>query len=435
MSLPRKLPPVRIVELGEGYASTSVNTTAFRHHGMVTRGHHQFTAFYVSDSQFAVVRRDLRDDAVEVKHFEGSYDSRDVHNAISLGIDPDGFLHMAYDHHASPLRYRRSLNPLDIQSWTEPMPMTGRLEEKVTYPFFVMWPRDASDRECVGRLMFLYRHWGSGEGDICLKAYDHTEQAWSDVAERFVKGMDQTPWTSNAYWNQPAFDSQGNLVLSWVWRVVQSASAKADFIFNHNHGYARSPDGRRWFTSCGVELSLPMTQVNSEVIWATTPGVTMANMTTSAIDSKDRLHIATYAGDTPDASLQYQHLWFDGQRWRCDALTQREGHFGLLVWNGPMSYPEIIIDREDRVFFMYRCDITDNRIVVQRLDPPDYTPAGEAVVLWDEDLADADPMIDRIRWGRDQVLSMLVQRNTQPELLAEETVPTEPVRIVDWELS
>jgi hypothetical protein len=426
------LRPSSVIELGDGYASTSVNTTIERHHGLVTRGDFQFSSFYVSANEFVVIRRDLRNDEIEVGRHQGSFNPANVHNSISLGLDPEGFLHLAYNHHANPLFYRRSVDPLGVKEWSDPIPMTERWEDKVTYPFFVMWPRSAEDREGLGRLLFLYRHGGSGQGDICLKEYDHEDRTWIDVAERFVKGMEQTPWTSNAYWNHPAFDSQGNLLLTWVWRVGQKASARGDFIFNHNHGFAQSPDGRRWYTSRGVELSLPMTQVNSEVIWATTPGNTIANMASSAVDSRDRLHVATYGSDEPGEAPQYQHIWFDGIKWRCDAITRRETSFGLLTWDTPMSRPEIIVDGDDNVFFIYQCDLTGSRLVVQRMEPPDYAPPGKIFLLWDQDVKHAEPILDRIRWARDGVLSLLVQRNTQPELLAEKDTPPEPVRIIEW---
>ena len=427
------MPPVRVLPIGGGYASTSVNLSTFRHHALVTQAGCQFAAFYVSSAEIRIVRRRLSDDAIEVGTLSGSFNVADVHNAISLGVDSNGFVHIAYDHHCDALRYRRTRRPLDVTDWTDPLPMTGRLEDCVTYPMFLMGSGGARAARAGGRLLFLYRHGYAGNGDMCLKEYDPDAQAWTDLAERFVKGMDQHPWTSNAYWNHPAFDSRGNLLLSWVWRVVQKASANGDFIFNHNHGFARSPDGRGWFTSHGVALTLPMTQVNSEVIWPTPPGATIANMCSSAADSRDRLHIATYGAQAPDAGPQYQHIWFDGSTWRCGTLTRREGKFGLLTWDAPMSTPEILIDRDDIVYVIYRCDITGNRLVAQRLDPPDYQPAESVCRLWHEDMGDSEPVVDRVRWAREGVLSMLLQRTTQPQLMADrDAARVEPVRIADW---
>ena len=292
------LEPSRIIELGNAYASTTVNTTIFRHHGVVTHGDWQFTAYYTSDTAFKVVGRDLRNNEIQSATIEGQFKTADVHNCISLGVDSDGYVHISYDHHGVALNYRRSLAPHNVTAWSDTLPMTGINEGRVTYPYFLMQPATASSPE---RLLFLYRHGGAGNGDGCLKVYDSSTQRWTDLCERFVKGMEQVPWTSNAYWNHPAFDRDGNLLLSWVWRVNQKASANADFIFNHNHGFAKSPDGVRWFTSHGVGLSLPMTQVNSEVIWPTPAGATIANQCSSAVDSNGYLHIAWHGALHPNS--------------------------------------------------------------------------------------------------------------------------------------
>jgi len=422
-----KLNPDRIVSLGEGYSGSTVNTTIFRHHGLVTRGHYQFGAYYASPGEITVFRRDLRDDGLQTSTLTGDFRTVDVHNCISLGIDSDGFVHMAYDHHGDPLNYRRTVRPMDVKDWSDRLSLTGELEERVTYPYFIMRPGS-------GDLWLLYRHGGAGNGDACLKAYDPGSRTWSDLATRFIKGMDQVPWTSNAYWNHPAFDSQGNLLLSWVWRVNQKASAKADFIFNHNHGFAMSPDGVHWFTSRGVELSLPMTQVNSEIVWPTTPGATIANQCSSAVDSQDRLHIVVHGAEVQGSAPQYQHIWFDGENWQRRVLSERTTTFGLLTWDVPMSRPEALIDREDRVLAIYRCDLTGQRLAAQRLDPPDYEPPGDTFELWPEGVRNSEPILDRVRWHHEGVLSMLVQRATQPPLIAKEDLPPEPVYVVDWRI-
>lgn len=426
------LKPSRILELGDAYASTTVNTTIFRHHGVATHGDWQFTAYYTSNNSFRVVRRNLYNDEMQCTTIKGQFNTVDVHNCISLGVDSDGYVHISYDHHGVELNYRRSLAPHDITAWSNPLPMTGINEERVTYPYFLMQPATATSPE---RLLFLYRHGGSGNGDSCLKIYDPSTQSWADLSQRFVKGTEQMPWTSNAYWNHPAFDIYGNLLLSWVWRVNQKASAGADFIFNHNHGFAKSPDGVRWFTAHGVELSLPMTQINSEIVWPTPPGATIANQCSSAVDSEGHLHIAWHGALHPGGPPQYQHLWFDGDRWQCNVVSDRITTFGLLAWDVPMSRPEIVIDFSDTVYVLYRCDLTGQKLVAQRLSPPNYTPVNDIIELWPDELGHSEPIIDRVRWQRDGILTAYVQRATQPELHAKEELPSESAFLVDWQFT
>lgn len=431
--------PYRVVELGDGYASTPVNTAIFRHHGLLTRDQNQFAGFYDPAGVMRLVRRDLRDDSLQTHDIPGKYRVDDAHNVISLGIDPAGYLHLAYDHHGDPLRYRRSRRPMDISDWTEPRSMTGQHEAKVTYPYFIMWPRDAHDREGRGRLDFLYREHASGNGDLCLKRYHHDREIWSDHCLHFLKGTEQKPWTTNAYWNHPAFDARGGMVLTWTWRVHQPRPGCKQFWYNHHVGYARTEDGRSWYSSHGLEMNLPMTPVNAEVIWPTTPACNLLNQCSSAMDSRGRLHVVYYAGSTLDDPPQYRHLWQSDAGWRCDAISDRTARFALQGPGSlklPISRPDIVIDDRDRIYVIYQGDLTDDRLAVQRLDPPDYTPTRSARVLWDETMGHTEPIIDRFRWARDGVLSILVQRTDLPDGGDHQhPEPTaSPVRIIDWRL-
>ena len=427
------LQPLSVLDLGSGWANNTINTVIFRHHGIVTFGSYQFAAFYDDKSQMVFVRRNLGDDSLTFYRMPGDYNTRDAHNSISLGVDPDGFLHVSYDHHCDPLRYRRSTEPLCIDAWTEPLSMTGEAEARVTYPYFVMVPSE-NGNECK-QLLFIYRDGSSGNGDVCLKAYDHKTRTWSDRALHFLKGTEQKPWTANAYWNHPAFDSMGRMHLSWVWRVNRGGPP-GGLINNINVGYAYTPDlGKTWLTSDDLPIPTPLTPVNSEVIQAIGPGNNLINQCSSAVDSKDRLHIAAYADD-PDGIPQYFHLWFDGREWKMDFITRRKQDFELAGGGAlqiPFCRPEILIDSSDRVYIIYRGDLTGNRLVAQFLDPPDYQPPGEIFCLWDENLLNTEPVLDRVRWRWEEILSMLIQKNFQPNHDVPTDVPPEPVRIIDWE--
>jgi hypothetical protein len=124
--------------LGDAWAGNTINTVIFRHHGILTRDNIQYTAFYVDTETLRLVQRDLLTDTFKTHDILGEYNLLDAHNSISLGLDRQGYLHISYDHHATQLRYRRSLKSKDISAWSEELQMTGAHEERVTYPTFIL---------------------------------------------------------------------------------------------------------------------------------------------------------------------------------------------------------------------------------------------------------------------------------------------------------
>lgn len=430
-SRPKELSPSHIVSIGKGWASNTVNTVIFRHHGLVSKDGYQFGAYYGPDGELWVVRREIKTDQVELHQIHGSFNTADAHNSISLGLDRLGFLHISYDQHGDTLRYRRSSKPLSIDAWGEELPMTGIREGQVTYPSFLM----SGIGEEYGPLLFLYRLGVSGDGDACLKEYDEVGRCWVDRNPCILKGTGQKPWTSSPYWNHPAFDKYGRLHLSFVWRT--HATGKDRIVNNINIDYALSPDlGKTWFTSRGRPLKLPITQVNSETVFAVSPGTNLINQASSAVDGNGRPHIAFYSDD-PDGVPQYQHLWFDGKRWRHSYISERTEPF-VLRGGGtlpiPISRPEVVIDDVDNVYIIFRGDLTGQRMAVKRLLAPDYQSNGEMRILWGDKVEFAEPVIDRIRWHSDRVLSILIQRTGQPAHDGEAPKRIEPIFIVDWDL-
>ena len=92
--------------------------------------------------------------------------------SASLSMDR-GVLHVAWDHHNSPLRYARGDAPgsLDLG---ETIPMTGRRETRVTYPEFY----NLAD----GGLLFIYRDGESGSGNLVMNRYDVADRPVAAVA-------------------------------------------------------------------------------------------------------------------------------------------------------------------------------------------------------------------------------------------------------------
>jgi len=187
---------------------------------------------------------------------------------------------------------------------------------------------------------------------------------------------------------------------------------------NINIGYARSFDrGNSWITSNGQPYKLPITQVNSEVVCQVSPNENLINQTSMAIDSSGYPHIATYINDK-DAIPQYQHIWFDGAKWHMDCVSNNTEKFDLQgggTLKIPISRPEILIDREDTVYIIYRSDETNQKFVATYLKAPYYNyHPNHTVELYSKSVGYAEPIIDKTRWEKEEVLSMLVQYNEQP---------------------
>lgn len=429
-----KVQQLAAFDLGQAWSGNTVNTVIFRHHGILTRGGYQYTAFYVDETNLRMVRRTLATNHIATHDIAGQYNLRDAHNSISLGIDRAGHLHISYDHHANKLRYRRSSQPNAIAEWTDELAMTGANEDRVTYPTFIL-PRAGHP------LTMLYRDGVHNKGSARLKTYDEQTQSWNDRPRPILSGADQKPWTSNAYWNHPAIGSDGSLHLSFVWRT--DTIGEQQLVNNINIGYAWSPDnGLSWFTSRGLPCKLPITQVNAETVWPVSPGSNLINQTSMALDSHNRPHIVFYANDTHGVP-QYQHIWFDGETWRQQYFSARTQPFTLQgggTLQIPISRPEILIDPQDRVYAVYRGDLTENRMAVTQLMGATHNP--EAVdapsritQLWPEPVDYAEPVIDRTRWGESQVLGLLLQRTQQPNGDLSHQHTTDPVWLVDFSIS
>jgi glycosyltransferase involved in cell wall biosynthesis len=426
--------PVKRVRLGDAWASNTVNTGIFRHHGLITFANFQFTAFYVDAKTLRVVRRNLADDELTVFDLAGEYNVYDAHNCISLGLDGNGLLHMAYDHHSTPLRYRRSISPLDVSAWTDELPMTGKYEERITYPCFLSGAGDKA-------LLFLYRDGYSGKGALRLKEFQTSSapSEWLDKNSAILSGECQAPWTSSPYWNRPVVGRDGTIHLSFVWRTA-SPKGEEDIVNNINIDYCKSRDGGdTWYSAHGRKLSCPMTQVNSETIKAISPGTNLMNQCSMALDNADRPHIVFYSNDGMGIP-QYQHLWFSNNVWHHSFITKRTKTFQLSgkgTLQLPISRPEVVIDDDDCVYVIYRGDLSADRMVAQRLLPPKYEPNYEDVcVLSEEPLGHSEPVIDFRRWQQERIISILVQRNEQPFFdYKSRHQLSEPIHIIDADLA
>jgi len=415
-----------ILEMGEAWSSNTVNTVIFRAHAILTKNNIQYSAFYVDQETLRLIKRDLGTQEVHTFDIKGEYNLYDAHNSISLGIDHLDYLHISYDHHATSLQYRRSNSSQSISDWSENMPMSGKFEEKVTYPTFIT-PTSLSP------LMLLYRDGTHNNGTARLKIYSEKSQTWSDLSTPILTGMEQKPWTSNAYWNSPCLDDEGCLHLSYVWRT--GVIGTDERVNNINIGYAWSPDlGNSWFTINSQPYIPPITPSISETIWPTGAGSNLINQCSMALDSHRHPHIVFYSNDKNQIP-QYQHLWFDGNAWQHQYISKRTVKFNLTgggTLQLPMSRPEIVIDEHNHVLFVFQSDETNHHMSLLTLQAPGYDYDSKNVhPISPEPVGYAEPIIDKLRWQQEKVLSLLIQYNHQPNHDVGNIETYSPIAIVD----
>ena len=125
--------------MDSGWANNSVNKTIFRRNSLVSFHNWQYIAYYNKDGHVVLGKRKLSEDKWQLitTHLKG--DVSDAHNVISIMVDGDGYLHMAWNHHNNQLHYVKSKTPGSLDMSNE-MPMTGKQENKLSYPEFYRMP-------------------------------------------------------------------------------------------------------------------------------------------------------------------------------------------------------------------------------------------------------------------------------------------------------
>lgn len=206
---------------------------------LLTTPDHQYVAYYDADRTMTVAARVL-DSKTWVYQKLPSKVGWDSHNYVTMTLDSAGHLHVSGNMHCVPLIYYRTEKPGDITS-LRAATMTGKLENRVTYPRFF--------EDDKGRLIFTYRHGGSGNGINLYNRYDTTSQTWSRLLDT---PLFDGEGKRNAYPNGPKRGPDGWFHVHWVWRHTPDCAT------NHHLSYARSRDLIDWESAFGEKVDLPI---------------------------------------------------------------------------------------------------------------------------------------------------------------------------------
>ena len=396
--------------VGMGWANNSINTVIFRGDAITTFKDYQFTAYYNPEGKLILAKRHLGSENWELKETSYSGHVKDAHNAISIAVDSEGYLHVSWDHHNSKLNYAKSLQPLGLEL-TEKLSMTGLQEDDVTYPEFHNLPN--------GKLLFCYRSGASGRGNMVLNQYDVKTETWTQIQNNLLDGQDQR----SAYW-QMTIGENGAIYLSWVWRETW------DVATNHDICYAVSYDGGfSWKNSKGEPYPLPITENNAEVVWNIPQHSNLINQTSMAVDKYGNPYIASYWNTT--TIPQYKVVFLKDETWQ---LLTTDFHKTPFQLGGggtkhiPISRPKVFVNH-DMIYLLFRDEEQDNKIMLA------YTSTEQRewkhLPLTSYGVGQWEPNYDVALWQTQKKLHIFSQHVAQVDGEGMSAVDPQPVTIVE----
>lgn len=395
----------RLVEVGKGYSSTSVNTTVFRNSSLVSFEGKQYIAYYDAEGWVVIGVRSLGHDTWSLNRTQYQGNVKDAHNVISLMVDGDGYLHVSFDHHGHPLNYCRSKTPHSLELGDKE-PMTGVDENDVTYPEFY--------RLANGDLLFAYRSGASGRGNLVLNRYSLKTRAWERVQDVLIDGENKR----NAYW-QLYVDARGTIHLSWVWRETWLVET------NHDLCYARSFDGgETWYKTSGEPYQLPIRLDNAEYACRIPQNSELINQTSMSADAEGNPFIATYWRDLDSEIPQYRLVWYDGEQWQNQQVSNRTTPFSLKGGGTkmiPISRPRMVVDGQV-AYYIFR-DVERGSKVSMYYTQDIHKGQWEVKDLTEFSVNAWEPSHDSELWKAENNLHLFVQNTQQGD--GEKQIETE----------
>ncbi len=348
-------------------------------------------------------------------------------------MDRSGYLHLTYAEQDSRITYRRATAPNSIDGWTERLDLYAPDQAPVTFPSFVF----PAGQQPSGPLMIFYRDGPSENQYARIKTYDELTGCWVDGLAPILSGAIENRSAVRIYWAPLVAGTDGSLHLAFVFRG-QSPLANGP-VDEATLGYARSRDaGLSWYSSSGRPYRLPINPANAEIVHTIKQGHCLQSGPYITLDGDNHPHI-TFCTDYPNDREEHQHLWFDGSAWHHQFAPPFLTHSSCTPASGThrsLSLPEILIDPQNTVYIIYDSPVIGGNHNLTTLAAPDYLTSTELVMdNGDVNFPFRIRSIDRTRWNRDIILSLLVTYAAQPNGIEQFSPFTAPLHLIDIQLS
>lgn len=412
-------PYSRLLEVGAMYDGSYINVNIARDMALLSADGTQFISYYDPDGYLVVAQREWEDACFDKHRLPVGQATPEFlanpHHFSAMQIDGDGYLHMVFGHHNSPLKYLKSTYPYDASQWNLPATsMTDADEEKkVTYVRFIKLPS--------GNLLAMYRVGGSGVGYSRLLAYDVKTQRWSVRHSPFVTDQGE----SSPYFWRPAVSKDGVIHLLWTWRLAEDAVSSvtdrtSDGFLNKDIAYAWSDDeGRTWKRSDGSAYTMPIQRRpdgahTAEVVEPVGVREGFFNHYGSYVDNSGRPHFVYSRWENPDSKVSQQwHLYRDRGSWHKARITDY-GH--RVEWTRAqqrgrastyMARPSIVVADDGTAVVLSRSRELGDHVEIYLSEDPAYR-SWQKRTAFDGSVGGWEPQMDLDRWRQSQRLDVLI---------------------------
>lgn len=401
-----------------GWANNSVNAVVFRKNALTTFKETQYAAYYDDEQYVVLAKRKLNTQKWEVVRTQYKGDASDAHKSISIMVDGEGYLHLAWGQHNNNLNYTKATQPGSL-IMGEKERMIGLKENKVSYPEFY--------KLANGNLLFFYRDGGSGNGNLMINRYDVKRKTWQSVQDNLIDGEGKR----NAY-VQTTVDVKGTIHLSWVWRE------SPDVASNHDLCYAKSSDGgQSWQKSTGETYQLPINAKNAEYALTIPQNSELINQTSMFADANGKPFIATYWREQGSLVPQYHIVYKTSTQWQVRDLGFRKTAFSLSGGGTkkiPISRPQLITwtkNKQVAVALIFRDIERGNKVSIAISND---LAAGNWLCkdLSRESVGEWEPSYDTELWTTKKQLNLFVQKVEQVDGEGKANTKPTKVQVLSW---
>ena len=247
----------------------------------------------------------------------------DSHNTIAVGIDNEGYIHVAGNHHSDPLNYAISNAPHSLSRFTNRPSMISsdarNSEGRVTYPTFF--------NTVDGELMFFYRNQTVSPSVFAsyLNRWDQQSRQWRRVA-KLAQGRDLRFYHQRIAVDNTSGPNRGRIHIMAMWRNDAGSGSGVTNNEDLFHLYSDNA-GESWFQyGAAGAASLPLSLGNvDDLIVNSRPHPNsrrFSNQSGLELDSNGNPHALVSMSDQAGSSSRYYfHIWYDGNSWITNRLT------------------------------------------------------------------------------------------------------------------